>query len=61
MRFSLAPYRIVRYYRGMSDRKSVSFRLTVECVRIIKALARQLGISQTAVVELAVREKSKKN
>jgi hypothetical protein len=37
-----------------------SYRLTDEAIRIIEELAAKLGISQTAVVELAVREKAKK-
>lgn len=45
----------------MTDRKATSFRLTSECLKLLRALAQKLGISQTAVVELAVREKAGKN
>jgi hypothetical protein len=37
-----------------------SYRLTDEAIRIIEELAAKLGISQTAVVELAVRGLAKR-
>lgn len=36
----------------------VSFRLTEVAKQILAALARHLGISKTAVIELAIREKA---
>lgn len=35
-------------------------RLSEEALRLLKTLAEQKGISQTAVIELAVRELAKK-
>ncbi|MDO8606741.1 MAG: ribbon-helix-helix protein, CopG family [Phaeospirillum sp.] len=37
------------------ERKSTSVRLTPEAVRLIEALAGELGVNQSAVIELAVR------
>ena len=36
-----------------------SFRLSEEAVRLIKQMADQTGLSQAAIIELAVRELSK--
>jgi hypothetical protein len=41
--------------------KSTSFRLTAEAARLLAALAERLGISQSACVEVAIREKAKRN
>jgi hypothetical protein len=41
-------------------KKSTSFRLTNEAMRLIKEIAIKNGISQTAVLEIAVRNLSKK-
>jgi hypothetical protein len=35
---------------------AISFRLTPEAIRLIKALAQALGIDQTAALEVAIRE-----
>ena len=37
-------------------KKPTSFRLTAPALRLIKALAEKQGLSQTAVVEVAVRK-----
>jgi len=44
----------------MSDKKSTSFRLTPEARRLLEVLALKFGISQTAVLELLIREKAKR-
>lgn len=33
-----------------------SYKLTEECLRLMAALAAKLGINQSAVIEMAVRE-----
>jgi len=43
------------------DRSPTSFRLSTVALRIILLLAESLGLSRTAVVEMAVRELAKKN
>jgi predicted transcriptional regulator len=40
---------------------SVSVRLTPAAVQILKELAQQLGLSQAAVLELALRKFEKEN
>jgi predicted transcriptional regulator len=40
---------------------SVSVRLTPEAVQILKELAQQLGVSQAAILELALRKFEKEN
>lgn len=42
------------------ERASTSIRLTAEGARLLKALAERLGVSQSAVMELAIREKAQK-
>jgi len=37
-----------------------NFRLSGEGVRLLEQLARGLGVSQTSIVEIAIREKAKK-
>lgn len=39
-------------------RVRISFRVTPDAAALLKALARAMGISQTAVVEVLVREKA---
>lgn len=41
-------------------RKSVAFRFTGEAIRLLKALAAVLGISQAATLEIAIRDLAKK-
>lgn len=43
----------------MRKKEATSFRLTPEAIRIIHSLAKELGISQADVVELAVRKLAK--
>jgi hypothetical protein len=40
----------------MANKEPISFRLTPEAIRLIKEMAKRLGVSQAAVVELAVRK-----
>jgi hypothetical protein len=42
------------------DKKQVGVKLTGEARRLRVELARKLGIDQTAVIELAIREKAQK-
>ncbi len=39
----------------MSEKEPTSMRLTIEVKRLMKALAKRLGITQVGVVEIAVR------
>jgi hypothetical protein len=43
------------------DKKPASFRLTTIALRLLRVLAEGMGLSQTAVVETAIRELAKKN
>lgn len=40
--------------------KPTSVRLSDDAKRLIAELSRKLGISQTAIIELAIREKAKR-
>lgn len=40
----------------MSNKEAISFRLTPEAIRLIKRLADKLGVSQAAVMEMAIRK-----
>ena len=42
-------------------KKSTSFRLSEQSLKLLSDLATQLGISQAAVLEVAVREKWRKD
>ncbi len=42
------------------DKKQVGVKLTGEARRLRVELARKLGIDQTAVIEIAIREKAQK-
>jgi hypothetical protein len=44
---------------GILSKHPKSYRLSEECRKLIEELARVLGISQTAVVEFAVRKLAK--
>ncbi len=41
-------------------KKHTSYRISDEGKRLIKVLAQKLGVSETAVVEMAVREMAEK-
>jgi predicted DNA-binding protein len=41
------------------ETKQTSFRLSVEAHRLLEELAAKLGISQTAVLEILIREMAK--
>jgi len=43
------------------DGKRVGFYLSKRCVSIIKEMAEESGISQSAVIEISVREKVKRD
>ncbi len=38
------------------DKQSTSIRLTPEAKRLIRELAKKLGVSQTAIIEIAIRK-----
>ena len=40
----------------MANKEATSFRLTPEAIALIKELAKKLGVSQTDIVELAIRK-----
>ena len=44
----------------MEKKHSSSIRLTLEAKRLLRALAAQSGISMTAMLELMIREKAKR-
>jgi predicted transcriptional regulator len=44
----------------MPTKHSTSIMLTPEAKRLLRLLADKLGISQSAVMELAIREKAKR-
>jgi predicted transcriptional regulator len=41
-------------------KEATSYRLTPEAKRLLDALAQKLGIRKTAALEIAIREKAKK-
>jgi len=43
----------------MSTKNATSFRLSPEAKRLLAELSNKLGISQTAVLEILIREKAK--
>lgn len=44
------------HYTYFMDRNPTSFRLSTVALRLIYLLAKSLGLSQTAVIEMAIRE-----
>ena len=40
--------------------KQTSLRLTPEAMTLLKELAKNLGVTQTAIIEMAIREFAKK-
>lgn len=49
---------VLPYNRTMKTH--ISFRLTEEAIRLLKLLAENKGISQAAIIEIALREMAKK-
>lgn len=43
-------------YNCVMDKQATSIRLTPEAKRLIKELAKKLGVSQAAIIEMAIRE-----
>ncbi len=41
-------------------KKQTAFRLSEEARRLLEVLSRKLGVTQAAIVELAIREKAQK-
>ena len=54
-----ASYRVLWYLYGMETKHQTSLRLSPEARRLLNLLARHLGVSMSAVLELAIREKAK--
>jgi predicted transcriptional regulator len=44
----------------METKRTFSFRLTAEAKRLLRELAQHFGIRETAVLELAIREKAQR-
>lgn len=44
----------------MTEKRSTSVRLTAEALRLLAQMAERLGISQSACLELAIREMAKR-
>lgn len=44
----------------MTTKQSTTHRLTEEARLLLQALARKSGVSQTAIMEMAIREKAKR-
>lgn len=44
----------------MANKIAVSFRLSAEAIRLIRDLAKQMGLSHASVVELAIRDLAKR-
>jgi predicted transcriptional regulator len=40
----------------MGNRSNTSVRLTPEALRLLKELAKKLGVSQAAIMEMAIRK-----
>ena len=38
----------------------ISFRLSPDCISLLKTMAEQSGVSHASIVEMAVREKAKR-
>ena len=53
-------YRQKWYNGGMRTKQATSIRLTPEAKRLLQLLAEKLGLSQTGILELAIREKAKR-
>jgi len=58
-------FRAARYPRSlrrgiMLDKKPTTIRLSAEARRLLDALSARLGVSHTAVIELAIREKAQR-
>ena len=54
----LTLHRKIRYNSRM--KRSTSLRLTEEALRLLAAMAQADGISQTAMLEIAIREAARK-
>jgi predicted DNA-binding protein len=44
----------------MKEKSNTSVRLSPEAARLLKELVKKLGVSQTAIFEIVIREKAKK-
>lgn len=46
---------------SMEEKQKTSVQLTLEAKGLLVALAKQLGVSQSAILELAIREKAERH
>lgn len=46
----------MRYNMCMANKQAISFRLSPEAIALIKELAKNLGVSQADILEMAVRK-----
>jgi hypothetical protein len=44
----------------MRNKLATSYRLTPDCLRLVGLLTKRLGLSQSSIIELAVRTLAKK-
>jgi Ribbon-helix-helix protein, copG family len=58
--FGVAIYRNMRYSYVMKNTQATSVRLSPKAKQLLQRLAAQAGISQSAILELAIREKAEK-
>lgn len=52
---AIALYRQTIYNSGMTKKQATSIRLSPEAKRLLAALAKKLGVNQTAIMEIAIR------
>jgi hypothetical protein len=50
---------LVWYIRLMSDKKKTTMLLTPEAKQLLEALAKKYGISQTALLEMILRDRAR--
>jgi predicted DNA-binding protein len=43
----------------MKNKSNTSVRLTIEAYRLLRELAKKLGVSQTAILEISIRRLAK--
>jgi hypothetical protein len=50
----------MRYSEAMAARRAASFRLTTHALRLLAQAAKRAGVSQTAILEIAIRQLAKR-
>lgn len=59
-RLCLALYRRIAYNCIMETKQASSIRLTLEAKRLLRAIAMASGVSMSAILELMIREKARR-